>query len=163
MMPTIAGWLAGKVSGLIIFCLACLGAILIPVTIYQTVQIYGAGFPLPIIGQVTLVEGLKPTIVSLKETIEKAQDRLIEQATEYNRRTILLKEQGDLAVEDQRKKTIDAEADLKAQQVLNKQTNAHLMEILNHAKASDQRAVGPAVQLYLDGLRSKQGQTTPSH
>lgn len=37
----IAAWLAGKVSGLIIFCLACLGVLLIPAMIVQTVRING--------------------------------------------------------------------------------------------------------------------------
>ena len=40
----IATWLAGKLSGIIIFCIACLSIILIPAVIVQTVRINGISF-----------------------------------------------------------------------------------------------------------------------
>lgn len=59
----IAAWLAGKVSGIIIFCLACLGVILIPAMIVQTVRINGVS----VFGWYA-IQGYKP----LYEADEKA-------------------------------------------------------------------------------------------
>lgn len=159
----IASWLAGKLSGIIIFVLACFGAILIPVTVYQTFQIYGLGFPLPIIGRINIVSGLKPTIATLEASLKGAQDRVQAISDEYSRRTHLLKEEGDLAVAEQRDKTEAAEHQLAMEREVNIKKNAHLMEILNHAKSTDERPLGPAVLQYLDSLRSGQEQTNPSH
>jgi hypothetical protein len=60
----IAGWLAGKASGIIIFCIACLSIILLPVAVIQTVRINGfAPF-----GWFTVFEGYKPKLeLTLKE------------------------------------------------------------------------------------------------
>ena len=50
----IAGWLANKLAAPILLAVA---ALFIVVTIVQTVQLYGAGFSLPIIGHVVLANG----------------------------------------------------------------------------------------------------------
>jgi hypothetical protein len=56
-MGAIATWFAGKTVQIVAAVLAVVGAILIPVTAWQTVQLYGAGFSLPIIGHVVLATG----------------------------------------------------------------------------------------------------------
>lgn len=152
----IAAWLAGKLSGMIIFVLACFGAILIPVTIYQTVQIYGAGFSLPIIGHVNIVTGLKPEITSLNGLLDKANLKVQQVSDECSRHTRELEAVGNKAVADQKALTDKAEAELAKEQEANKKRTAHLMEILNNAKKSDERPLGPAVLQYLDSLRTGQ-------
>ncbi len=51
----IAAWLAGKASGMIIFCVACLSVILLPMVIVQTVRIDGLD-----LGGWYAVKGYKP-------------------------------------------------------------------------------------------------------
>lgn len=51
----IASWLAGKASGIIIFCIACLSVVLLPMVVVQTVRIDGLD-----LGGWYAVEGYKP-------------------------------------------------------------------------------------------------------
>lgn len=51
----IAAWLAGKASGIIIFCVACLSVILLPMLVVQTVRIDGLD-----LGGWYAVKGYKP-------------------------------------------------------------------------------------------------------
>ena len=62
----IATWLTGKVSGLIIFCIACISIILLPIAVIQTVRINGfAPF-----GWFTVFDGYKPQLeLALKENV----------------------------------------------------------------------------------------------
>lgn len=54
----IATWLAGKISGLIIFCIACLAPILLVGWIWEAVLLHGIGFTVPVFGwHVTLAHG----------------------------------------------------------------------------------------------------------
>lgn len=53
----IAGWLAGKASGIIIFCVACLSVVLLPMVIVQTVRIDGLD-----LGGWYAVQGYKPQL-----------------------------------------------------------------------------------------------------
>ena len=63
----IAGWLAGKVSGIIIFCVACLSVVLLPMLIVQTIRIDG----LDLAGWY-VVKGYKP----LYEAVSRNNDIL---------------------------------------------------------------------------------------
>lgn len=51
----ISSWLAGKISGIIIFCVACLSVILLPMMVVQTVRIDGLD-----LGGWYAVKGYKP-------------------------------------------------------------------------------------------------------
>lgn len=58
----IATWLAGKVSGIIIFAIACLSIILLPVAIVQTIRINGVSF----LGWYA-IDGYKPLYEKFKD------------------------------------------------------------------------------------------------
>lgn len=64
----IAAWLAGKVSGIIIFCVACLSVVLLPAVIIQTVRING----ISVFGWYA-VDGYKPMLAA-----EKAKATILE-------------------------------------------------------------------------------------
>jgi hypothetical protein len=53
----IEGWLAGKLSGLIIFVVACTAPLFAVVAGYEAVHLHGISIPVPIIGRVELVHG----------------------------------------------------------------------------------------------------------
>ena len=152
---TIATWLASSLGRLIIIGLAITGAILIPVTVYQTIHITGLSFPFPIFGTVTLVEGLAHKVETADARIKKAEERTIALSNEYTRRTNDLKLAGETAVAAQKAKTLAAEQALAIELAKNKQFNSNLMRILDNAKPGDERPLGPTVLQYLNGLRRR--------
>lgn len=103
----IAAWLSGKISGLIIFCLACLSVVLLPMLVVQTVRIDGfdlAGW--------YVVKGFRPLYLQDEndlKTLRTNQDTLKAGIATCNGSVDALKKIGDARVADAQSKIAAAE------------------------------------------------------
>lgn len=67
----IEGWLAGKLSGIIIFAVACTAPFLLVFWIWEAVELHGIEIPLPLFGHIELVHGA----IADKVMAEQARDK----------------------------------------------------------------------------------------
>jgi hypothetical protein len=153
-------WLAGKIGEAGKTVLAFAAVPLLVVTVYQTIQIHGLSFPLPIVGDVNLVTGLKTLNDTAEERVnaalaqrDQANSRYDALSHETSLRTRELERKGKEAQALADKQIAEAEADLKREQAARKYTDALLRKALDNAKPGDERPLGPAVLEYLNGLR----------
>lgn len=69
----IEGWLAGKLSGIIIFCVACMAPIFLVAWIWEAVALHGIEIPFPIFGPFHLVDGA----IHARELAEHVRDKAL--------------------------------------------------------------------------------------
>lgn len=102
----IEGWLAGKLSGLVIFAVACLSVVLIPAVVVQTVRIDG----LDIFGWYA-VDGYRPLYLQAKIdlTTLRGNNRTLEAGiTTCNASVDALKRAGDARLADAQRQVEEA-------------------------------------------------------
>lgn len=73
MPPFVITWLTGKLSGIIIFVLACSAPVFAVAAGYEAVKLHGISIPLPIVGRIELVHGA----VADRLMAEQARDQAL--------------------------------------------------------------------------------------
>lgn len=154
MPPFLVTFIASTLGKVLLWVFFALGVILLPVTVWQTTQIYGFSLPsLPIIGQITLIQGLESQVANSQAKIDAANKKTQQVSDECSSATQRARIQGQKDVTDQKAKTDAAQAALVVAQANEAKTHAQLMRMLNNAKPSDTRPLGPIALQYLNSLR----------
>jgi hypothetical protein len=75
MPPFVVTWLTGKLSGLIIFVVACSAPLFAVAAGYEAVKLHGISVPLPIVGRIELVHGA----IADKLMADQARDQALKE------------------------------------------------------------------------------------